>query len=38
MGTPGVCLADIKEIRRQAQQHLGEAAVTQDYLGKVEAL
>ena len=29
-------LADIKEIRRRARQHLSEGAVTQNYEGKVE--
>jgi bacterioferritin len=36
MSTPGAFLADIKEIRRQAQQHLGQGAVTHNYRGKVE--
>jgi len=29
-------IADIKEIRRRARQHLDEGAVTQNYGGKVE--
>ena len=36
MSTPGAFLADIKEIRRRARQHLGEGAVTQNYGGEVE--
>jgi len=32
----GTFLADIKEIRRRARQHLAEGAVTQNYKGKVE--
>ena len=32
----GAFLADVKEIRRRARQHLGEGAVTQNYKGKVE--
>jgi bacterioferritin len=36
MSAPGAFLADIKEIRRRARQHLGEGAVTQNYGGKVE--
>jgi hypothetical protein len=35
MSTPGIFLADIKEIRRRARQHLGEG-VTPNYGGKVE--
>src|SRR5437762_12921111 len=36
MSAPGAFLADIKEIRRRARQHLGGGAVTQNYGGKVE--
>src|SRR6266852_9889975 len=36
MSAPGAFLADIKEIRRRARQHLGSGAVTQNYGGKVE--
>jgi len=36
MSAPGICLADIKEIRRRARQHLGGGALTQNYGGKVE--
>src|SRR5438309_10895156 len=36
MSTPGAFLADIKEIRHRARQHLTEGAVTQNYGGKVE--
>ncbi len=36
MSAPVAFLADIKEIRRRARQHLGEGAVTQNYGGKVE--
>src|SRR6267143_6550768 len=32
----GAFLADVKEIRRRARQHLGEGAVTHNYGGKVE--
>src|SRR5262245_32948399 len=32
----GSFLADIKEIRRRARQHLDDGAVTQNYKGKVE--
>src|SRR5262245_4480996 len=32
----GSFLADIKEIRRKAREHLDEGAVTQNYKGKVE--
>jgi bacterioferritin len=33
---PGTFLADMKEIRRRARQHLDEGAITQNYKGKVE--
>jgi bacterioferritin len=33
--TAGSFVADMKEIRRQARQHLSEGAVTQNYQGKV---
>ncbi len=33
MSAPGAFLADIKEIRRRAGQHLIEGAVTQNYGG-----
>jgi bacterioferritin len=36
MSAPEAFLADIKEIRRRARQHLSEGAVTQNYGGKVE--
>src|SRR2546427_11527230 len=36
MSKPGTFLADIKEIRHRARQHLTEGAVTQNYGGKVE--
>src|SRR2546428_11966191 len=36
MSAPGAFLADIKEIRRRARQHLSEGAITQNYGGKVE--
>ncbi len=36
MSAPGAFLTDIKEIRRRAQQHLTQGAVTQNYGGKVE--
>ena len=36
MSAPGICLADIKEIRRRARQHLGGGALMQNYGGKVE--
>ena len=36
MSAPGAFLADMKEIRRRARQHLAEGAVTQNYGGKVE--
>src|SRR5438034_8892770 len=36
MSKPGAFLADIKEIRHRARQHLTEGAVTQNYGGKVE--
>ena len=36
MSAPGSFLADIKEIRRRARQHLTAGAVTQNYGGKVE--
>src|SRR5947209_19617912 len=36
MSKPGAFLADIKEIRHRARQHLTEAAVTQNHRGKVE--
>src|SRR5712692_3802007 len=36
MSTPGAFLADIKEIRRRARQHLTAGAVNQNYGGKVE--
>src|SRR5438105_9124874 len=36
MSAPGAFLADIKEIRRRARQHLGDGAVTNNYGGKVE--
>ena len=32
----GTFLADMKEIRRRARQHLAEGAITQNYKGKVE--
>jgi bacterioferritin len=32
----GTFVADMKEIRRRARQHLAEGAVTQNYRGKVE--
>jgi bacterioferritin len=35
MSAPGAFLADIKEIRRRARQHLSEGAITQNYGGKV---
>jgi len=36
MSAQGAFVADIKEIRRRARQHLGQGAVTQNYGGKVE--
>jgi bacterioferritin len=36
MSAPGAFLADIKEIRRRARQHLSAGAVTHNYEGKVE--
>src|SRR2546422_5564313 len=36
MSAPGAFLADMKEIRHRARQHLAEGAVTQNYVGKVE--
>src|SRR3989441_12884474 len=36
MSKPGTFLADIKEIRHRARQHLTEGAVTQNYGGRVE--
>jgi bacterioferritin len=36
MSKPGAFLADIKEIRHRARQHLTEGAVTKNYGGKVE--
>src|SRR2546428_13370414 len=35
MSKPGAFLADIKEIRHRARQHLTEGAVTQNYGGRV---
>jgi bacterioferritin len=36
MSAAGTFVADIKEIRRRARQHLTEGAVTKNYEGKVE--
>jgi bacterioferritin len=36
MSAPGSFLADIKEIRNRARQHLTEGAVTRNYGGKVQ--
>ena len=36
MSKPGAFLADMKQIRRRARQHLTEGAVTENYGGKVE--
>lgn len=36
MSGPGSFVADIKKIRQQARQHLGDGAVTENYGGKVE--
>src|SRR5262245_7243658 len=34
---PGTFVADMKEIRRRAREHLTEGAVTQNYKGRVDA-